>query len=116
MHQFDYLLCRNRILRAECRRKELLEQPQSPQNYTISRSNMQETGQRDRFWAFSGDISDRKMSRLESLRKSINFEFTLALTNVRSLAEDGIMDRMHAIRMGSPWRFTIKVRMPIIMI
>jgi len=47
--------------------------------------------------------------------KRINFEFTLALTNVRSLAEDGIMDRMHAIRMGSPWRFTIKVRRPVIM-
>jgi len=106
----------NRILRVGFCPKELLEQPQSPQNYTISRSNMQETGQRDRFWAFSGHISDRKMARWRVCEKRMNFEFTLALTNVRSLAEDGIMDRMHAIRMGSPWRFTIKVRRPIIMI
>jgi len=32
--------------------------------------------------------------------------FVSALTGVRSLAEDGMMDRTHAICMGSPGRFT----------
>jgi hypothetical protein len=33
--------------------------------------------------------------------KSIRFEFALALTNVRSLPEDGIMDRMCAVHKRS---------------
>ena len=36
--------------------------------------------------------------------KRIGFEFTLALTNVRSLVEDYKMDRMRAIRMGRPMK------------
>jgi len=35
---------------------------------------------------------------------SLEGEFVLALTSVRSLAEDGIMDRMRAIQMGIPER------------
>jgi hypothetical protein len=32
----------------------------------------------------------------------MSFEFTLALTDVSSQAEGGMMDRMRAIRMGNP--------------
>jgi DNA polymerase I-like protein with 3'-5' exonuclease and polymerase domains len=36
--------------------KKLLEQPQSPQNHTISQSNLQEKGQQDRFYQFQDTL------------------------------------------------------------